>query len=128
MTLYAKSFWEEERTSTSSRCPSIHGQQIVAVESPEQTRAAFIADYRARFMSPYEAAGLGFIDEVTQPRTLRPRLASYLSLLKNEPDQNFPQKVRQYSALRGSFPSWRGSNGTCGRRRKDYPRCDGRRR
>jgi propionyl-CoA carboxylase beta chain len=70
----------------------IHRQQIEAAESPEQTRAAFIADYRARFMSPYEAASLGFIDEVIQPRTLRPRLASYLSLLKNKRDQNPPKK------------------------------------
>jgi propionyl-CoA carboxylase beta chain len=43
-------------------------------------------------MNPYEAASLGFIDEVIAPRTLRPRLASYLSLLKNKRDQNPPKK------------------------------------
>ncbi|HVY24898.1 MAG TPA: acyl-CoA carboxylase subunit beta [Polyangiaceae bacterium] len=70
----------------------IHRQQIEAAAEPEQTRADFIADYRARFMSPYEAASLGFIDEVIAPRTLRPRLASYLSLLKNKRDANPPKK------------------------------------
>jgi len=70
----------------------IHRAQIEAAENPEQVRAEFIADYRARFLSPYEAAGLGFIDEVIEPRTLRPRLAGYLSLLKNKRDNNPPKK------------------------------------
>jgi len=70
----------------------IHRAQIEAAENPEQVRAEFIADYRARFMSPYEAASLGFIDEVIEPRTLRPRLAGYLNLLKNKRDQNPPKK------------------------------------
>jgi propionyl-CoA carboxylase beta chain len=70
----------------------IHRAKIEAAEDPEATRDAFIADYRARFMSPYEAASLGFIDEVILPRTLRPRLAAYLSLLENKRDQNPPKK------------------------------------
>jgi propionyl-CoA carboxylase beta chain len=70
----------------------IHRNQIEAAADPAATRAAFIADYRARFLSPYEAASLGFIDEVIEPRTLRPRLAAYLSLLENKRDQNPPKK------------------------------------
>jgi propionyl-CoA carboxylase beta chain len=70
----------------------VHRAQIEAASDPEAARAAFIADYRARFMSPYEAASLGFIDEVIEPRTLRPRLAAYLSLLDNKRDQNPPKK------------------------------------
>jgi propionyl-CoA carboxylase beta chain len=70
----------------------IHRAQIEAAEDPGATRDAFIADYRARFMSPYEAASLGFIDEVIMPHTLRPRLAAYLSLLENKRDQNPPKK------------------------------------
>jgi len=70
----------------------IHRQQIERAANPEETRASFIADYRARFLSPYEAASLGFIDEVIVPRTLRPRLASYLALLKNKRDVNPPKK------------------------------------
>jgi len=65
---------------------------IEASGDPDQLRQEFIADYRTRFMNPYEAASLGFIDEVIAPRTLRPRLASYLSLLKNKRDQNPPKK------------------------------------
>jgi propionyl-CoA carboxylase beta subunit len=70
----------------------IHRARIEAADDPEQTRADFIADYRMRFMGPYEAASLGFIDEVIAPRTLRPRLAAYLALLDNKRDQNPPKK------------------------------------
>ena len=70
----------------------VHRARIEASEDPEQARREFIADYRARFMSPYEAASLGFIDEVIAPRTLRPRLAQYLALLENKRDQNPPKK------------------------------------
>ena len=70
----------------------IHRAGIEAAEDPEATRRAFIEDYRARFMNPYEAASLGFIDEVIQPRSLRPRLATYLQLLKNKRDHNPPKK------------------------------------
>jgi propionyl-CoA carboxylase beta chain len=70
----------------------VHRASIEAAADPEQARNDFIADYRERFMNPYEAAGLGFIDEVIAPRTLRPRLASYLALLKNKRDQNPPKK------------------------------------
>ncbi len=70
----------------------VHRARIEASPDPERTRAEFIADYRARFMSPYEAASLGFIDEVIAPRTLRPRLAAYLALLENKRDQNPPKK------------------------------------
>jgi propionyl-CoA carboxylase beta chain len=70
----------------------VHRARIEASEDPAQTRAEFIAEYRARFMSPYEAASLGFIDEVIAPRTLRPRLAAYLALLENKRDQNPPKK------------------------------------
>ncbi|HEY6079176.1 MAG TPA: acyl-CoA carboxylase subunit beta, partial [Polyangiaceae bacterium] len=59
---------------------------IDASPEPEAARQEFIADYRTRFMNPYEAASLGFIDEVIAPRTLRPRLAAYLELLANKRD------------------------------------------
>jgi propionyl-CoA carboxylase beta chain len=70
----------------------IHRARIEAAVDSERTRSEIIADYRARFMSPYEAASLGFIDEVIAPRTLRPRLAAYLALLENKRDQNPPKK------------------------------------
>jgi propionyl-CoA carboxylase beta chain len=70
----------------------IQRASIDASVDPEATRKTFIDDYRARFMNPYEAASLGFIDEVIAPRTLRPRLAACLSLLKNKRDQNPPKK------------------------------------
>lgn len=70
----------------------IYRAAIEAAADPEQTRQSFIADYRARFMNPYEAASLGFVDEVIVPRTLRPRLSTYLSLLKNKRDHNPPKK------------------------------------
>ncbi len=70
----------------------IHRAAIEQAADPEQTRATLIADYKARFMNPYEAASLGFIDEVIAPRMLRPRLAAYLSLLQSKRQQNPPKK------------------------------------
>src|SRR6188768_1132807 len=70
----------------------IHQKTIESAEDPVATRTAFVEKYKNRFANPYEAASLGFIDEVIQPRTLRPRLAAYLSLLKNKRDQNPPKK------------------------------------
>ena len=58
----------------------------------EVSRAAFVADYRDKFASPYKAAELGFVDEVIYPRALRARLHASLELLKNKRDQNPPKK------------------------------------
>jgi propionyl-CoA carboxylase beta chain len=70
----------------------VYRNEIAKAEDPVATRAKFIAEYREKFANPYKAAELGFIDEVIYPRTLRARLHSALSLLKDKRDTNPPKK------------------------------------
>ena len=70
----------------------VYRAAIEAAADPEHARAEFVADYRARFASPYRAAELGFIDEVIRPRDTRRRLAQYLELLRSKRDRNPSRK------------------------------------
>jgi propionyl-CoA carboxylase beta chain len=65
----------------------IHRAALESAEDKESARKSFVADYRARFANPYEAASLGFIDEVIPPRLIRKRLAEYLSALTTKRDR-----------------------------------------
>src|SRR5262249_34947772 len=62
----------------------VYRHAIEAAADKEATRAAFIADYRARFANPYQAAELGFLDEVLRPRDVRKRLAAHLEVLRTK--------------------------------------------
>jgi propionyl-CoA carboxylase beta chain len=66
--------------------------EIARADDPASARAAFVADYRAKFANPYKAAELGFVDEVIVPRNLRARLHQSLEMLKNKRDANPPRK------------------------------------
>jgi len=70
----------------------IHQKTIEAAADPVATRAAFVEEYKQRFANPFHAAALGFIDEVIEPRELRKRLATYLTLFANKRDKNPPKK------------------------------------
>jgi len=41
----------------------------------EEKTAAHIADYEDKFLSPFRAAELGYIDEVIQPQSTRKRVS-----------------------------------------------------
>jgi propionyl-CoA carboxylase beta chain len=66
--------------------------EIAQSADPAGARAAFVADYRAKFANPYKAAELGFIDEVIVPRSLRARVHRSLEVLENKRDENPPRK------------------------------------
>ncbi len=70
----------------------VHRAAIEAAADPDAARADFVRDYRARFASPYLAAGLGFVDEVIRPRDSRRRLGAYLELFRTKRDKNPPKK------------------------------------
>jgi propionyl-CoA carboxylase beta chain len=55
-------------------------------------REQLIQEYRDKFANPYIAAERGFIDEVIEPRSTRPRLITALSVLENKRDKNPPKK------------------------------------
>ncbi len=61
-------------------------------ENPAETRQKLIDDYREKFANPYVAAGKGYLDDVIDPRTTRPKLIKALEMLKNKVDTNPPKK------------------------------------
>jgi propionyl-CoA carboxylase beta chain len=50
----------------------------------EEKIAEHIADYEEKFLSPFRAAELGYIDEVIKPASTRRRVARALALLKDK--------------------------------------------
>jgi methylmalonyl-CoA carboxyltransferase large subunit len=55
-------------------------------------RAELIADYRARFASPYVAAGRRLIDDIIEPAETRRHLAQALEYLHAKRDYRPPKK------------------------------------
>ncbi len=70
----------------------IFRKELVKSDDPEKTKADLVADYRARFASPYKAAELGYIDEVIMPQETRPKVIKALEMLSNKRDTNPPRK------------------------------------
>ncbi|MDA3902466.1 MAG: acyl-CoA carboxylase subunit beta [Desulfuromusa sp.] len=70
----------------------IHRDKMANAEDPEATRNELVADYRDKFASPYNAAELGYVDEVIDPTETRPKLIRALEMLKNKRDINPPRK------------------------------------
>jgi len=70
----------------------VYRNAIDRADDKDAARAAFVAEYRAKFANPYKAAELGFIDEVIYPRLLRKRLAICLEMLKTKRETNPPRK------------------------------------
>ncbi len=56
-------------------------KEIDASGDPMATRAAKIEEYRNEFANPYEAAKRGYVDDVIEPDSTRPRIISALEML-----------------------------------------------
>src|SRR5262245_12321777 len=67
-------------------------KEIAAADDPAAEADKRIEEYRAQFANPYIAAGRGYVDDVIDPRTTRPRLIGALDMLRNKRDQNPPRK------------------------------------
>ncbi|MBI4295799.1 MAG: acyl-CoA carboxylase subunit beta [Chloroflexi bacterium] len=73
----------------------IYRDVIAKAEKPEETRQKLINEYRDKFDNPYEAAARGYIDNVIDPRTTRPKLIRALEMLeksKNCEETDRPRK------------------------------------
>ena len=70
----------------------LYRAELKTAADPAATRAALIADYQTMFANPYIAAARGYIDDVIEPRTTRPRLIDALEMLRNKRDTNPPKK------------------------------------
>jgi propionyl-CoA carboxylase beta chain len=58
----------------------------------DKRRAELVEEYKDKFSNPWEAASLGFIDEVIEPGDARSRVISSFALLKNKVSSNPPKK------------------------------------
>ena len=54
--------------------------------TPMETRTEKIQDYKNRFASPYVAAARGFVDDVIEPDSTRPRIIAALEMLASKRD------------------------------------------
>ncbi len=70
----------------------IHRAEMYASDNPQETRKELVRDYRDKFANPYNAAELGYIDEVIDPAVTRSKLISVLEMCKNKRDANPPRK------------------------------------
>lgn len=70
----------------------IFKKEIAASKDPEKALEDYTEDYRQKFSHPYKAAEHGFIDDVIEPKTTRPRLIRAFQTLENKTDSNPPKK------------------------------------
>ena len=70
----------------------IYRRELAAAEDPVALKARLVEDYREKFANPYQAASLGYVDEVIVPSTTRARLVDAFDSLDNKRAENPPKK------------------------------------
>ena len=66
--------------------------EIDKSENPDETRQKLVAEYKDKFANPYVAASKGYIDDVIDPRSTRPKVIKALEMLRNKADSNPAKK------------------------------------
>jgi len=73
----------------------LYGREASKIENEEE-RAKFLADkeseYKEKFANPYQAASMGYIDDVIEPRNSRFRIIRAFEMLQTKKDSNPPKK------------------------------------
>jgi len=70
----------------------IFRKELAQAEDPVARKDELVKEYREKFANPYVAASRGYIDDVIEPRSTRPRLINALEMLSNKRDTNPPKK------------------------------------
>ncbi len=70
----------------------IFRKEIASSADPGQTRLQKIDEYRNKFSNPYIAASRGYVDDIIEPSSTRPRLISALELLKTKREKRPSRK------------------------------------
>ena len=70
----------------------IYRRELADAADPVALKAKLVAEYREKFANPYQAASLGYIDEIIVPSDTRARLFEAFSSLGNKRSQNPPKK------------------------------------
>lgn len=67
-------------------------KEISASETPEQTRAEKLKEFQDKFVNPMYSAGLQHVDDVIDPRRMRPTLIRALEVCQDKFDRLPPKK------------------------------------
>src|SRR5829696_5984173 len=70
----------------------IFRRQISEAEDPDARREELIEDYEEQFNNPMIAAGMGFIDDIIDPRETRPYLIKALQMIHTKRPDRPPRK------------------------------------
>jgi acetyl-CoA carboxylase carboxyltransferase component len=70
----------------------IFKKDIKDADDPEAAVDKKVEEFREKFANPYVAAERGYLDDVIEPKTTRPRLIRAFSMLSTKRDQNPPKK------------------------------------
>ncbi|HEX9115092.1 MAG TPA: carboxyl transferase domain-containing protein, partial [Anaerolineae bacterium] len=70
----------------------LYRSELKNAEDPRARRQELVQAYTERFATPYAAAEMGFVDEVIEPATTRPRLIAALDFLRTKAQANPPKK------------------------------------
>jgi propionyl-CoA carboxylase beta chain len=66
-------------------------KELAKAKDPDALRKKLIDEYNEKFANPYIAAGLGYVDDVIEPRETRPKIIAALESLENK-RQSLPPK------------------------------------
>jgi propionyl-CoA carboxylase beta chain len=69
----------------------VYRREIAGAADQEAVRREKVAEFRERFANPFVAAERGFLDDVIEPRTTRPKIIRALRLLETKVD-TMPRK------------------------------------
>ncbi len=70
----------------------IFRKQIADSKDPEAETQRQTDEYRDKFANPFSAAARGYVDDVIEPKTTRPRLIRAFEMLETKKDSNPPKK------------------------------------
>jgi acetyl-CoA carboxylase carboxyltransferase component len=70
----------------------IFKKEIADAEDQEKAVDKKVEEFREKFANPYIAAERGYLDDVIEPKTTRPRLIRALSMLENKRQSVPPKK------------------------------------
>jgi len=70
----------------------IFRKDIADAKDPEAAVEKQTGEYREKFANPFIAAGRGYVDDIIEPKSTRPRLIKAFQMLETKKDQNPPKK------------------------------------
>ncbi len=70
----------------------IFKREIAKAKDSEAATQKLTDEYREKFANPFMAAARGYVDDIIEPKTTRPRLIRAFEMLESKKDQNPPKK------------------------------------